>query len=371
MPSGRLPALLAILACRSFGLAQGTAGGTVGLGPVASADARRTEAAILDVLNGVPEAVGPATHEGTGEAIDQLQQAAERNAGLSTRQAKRAAGATGSGKRIQADAFRSSQARKAGFLDRLGKVLDIVDLVGSGAKVAGHLVEGDAVGAGEIVVSELTKKGAAVAGAAVGTAVAGPAGAVVGAGAGEEIHEATAGKWISQTADTIRNQQAQDALLGFAQAGRYTGTLHWTCQPPAQPGAMQPPTTIQYTGPVTADLDKDGNLKIHYDLKGGMPGLGVSGATAGIGMSLQMKATADLVGKAADGKFTAEGTSKGTTTFNVDYGGAQGAPENQSQTNSGSGTIKASGTYTRETLKGTFHSPGGSPPVPFELAKTR
>jgi hypothetical protein len=368
------PNRLTLLVCLlgpSILTAQVVSAGTVDLGPVVSADPRQSNAAILDSLNGIPDAVEPATHEGTGEAIDQAQQAAAANGNLSNTKAKGPSGASGSGKRAQATAWKSDQAKKAGFLDKLGKILDVIDVVSTAAKAAGHLVEGDTIGAGEVVVNDLTKKGAAALGSAFGTAVGGPMGAVVGAGAAEEIHNATTGKLISKTADAIRDQQAQDAMLGYAQAGRYTGQVQWTFTPPAQEGAMQPPMAIQYSGPVTADLDKEGNLKMHYDLKGGMPGLGVSGATAGIGMSLQMNAVADLAGTAKEGKFTANGISKGTTKFNVDYGGAQGAPENQSQTNNASGPIKATGTYTRETMTGTFSSPGGGPPISFVLTKTR
>ena len=365
-------ALLTILVSPPALAAQGISAGTADLGPVVSASPKTSGAAILDSLNGLPGLVEPATHEGTGEAIDQAQQAAEANANLSNTKAKGPSGASGSGKRAQAGAWKADQARKAGFLDRLGKILDVIDIVSTVAKAAGHLVEGDTIGAGEVVVNDLTKKGAAALGSAAGTAVGGPVGAVVGAGAAEEIHNATTGKWISNTADAIRNQQAKDAMLGSSQTGRYVGQMHWTYNPPMQEGAMQPPMTIQYSGPVTADLDKAGNLKMHYDLKGGMPGLGVSGATAGIGMSLQMSAVADLTGTAKDGKFTAAGTSQGTTQFNVNYGGAQGAPQNQSQTNNASGPVTATGTYTREAMTGTFTSPGGQgQPIDFVLTKTR
>jgi hypothetical protein len=358
--------------CASLLQGQETAGGTADLGPVISVSSQQSNAAILDVLNGVPDRVEPATHEGTGEAVDQAQKAAQANANLSNTKAKGLSGASGSGKRAQASAWKNDQAKKAGWLKKLGSALGVIDIVSTGAKAAGHLVEGDAVGAGQVVVSDLVKKGTAAVGAILGTAIGGPLGGVVGAGAGEELHGATTDKWIADKADSIRDQQAQEAMLGFAQAGRYTGQLHWTYNPPAQEGAMQPPMSIQYDGPITADLDKDGNLKIHYDLKGGMPGLGVSGATAGIGMSLQMSAAGDLTGTAKDGSFNAEGISKGTTKFNVDYGGAQGAPENQSQSNSGSGPVKATGTYTRETMTGTLTSPGGGgQPISFTLTKTR
>lgn len=351
---------------------QGVAGGSVDLGAVSSANPKQTNAAILDSLNGIPDVVEPATHEGTGEAIDQAQKAAEANSQLSNTKAKGPSGASGSGKRAQAGAWKNQQAQKAGWLKKLGNAINVIDIVSTGAKAAGHLAEGDAVGAGEVVVNDLVKKGTAIIGGLIGSAFAGPYGAVIGAGGAEEIHKATTGPWITKKADDIRDQQARDAQLGFAQAGRYAGQLHWSYNPPHQEGAMQPPMTIQYSGPITADLDRDGNLKIHYDLKGGMPGLGVSGATAGIGMSLQLTATGDLAGMAKDGSFAAEGTSKGSSTFNVDYGGAQGAPENQSQTNTGSGAIKASGTYTRETMIGTLVTGGaGGQSIPFTLTKTR
>lgn len=348
------------------------AGGTADLGPVVSVSPGQSNAAILDSLNGIPDLVEPGTHEGTGKAIEVAQDAAQAKANLSNTQAKRASGVSGHGKRAQAQAWKNDQARKAGYLDKLGKVLNVIDVVSTAAKAAGHLAEGDAIGAGEVIVSDLTKKGMATIGATIGTVFGGPMGGVVGAAGGEEIHKGSTGRLIAGAADAIRDQQARDAQLGFSQTGRYTGQLDWTYTPPAEAGAMQPPMAIHYAGPVTADLDRDGVLKIHYELKGSMPGLGVSGATAGIGLDLTMRATADLVGTAKDGRFTAEGTSKGTTTFNVDYGGAQGAPPNQSQTNSGSGAIQASGTYTRETLTGTFVSPGWTgKPISFVLTKSQ
>ena len=81
-------ALLTILVSPPALAAQGISAGTADLGPVVSASPKTSGAAILDSLNGLPGLVEPATHEGTGEAIDQAQQAAEANANLSNTKAK-------------------------------------------------------------------------------------------------------------------------------------------------------------------------------------------------------------------------------------------------------------------------------------------
>jgi hypothetical protein len=103
-----------------------------------------------------------------------------------------------------------------------------------------------------------------------------------------------------------------------------------------------------------------------------MEGLGVAGATAGIGMTLQMTVGGDLAGQAKDGVFQAKGHSSGLSRFNVDYQGHAGAPANQSQTSSGGGPVAASGTFTRETLTGTLTSSGvNAKPIAFTLTKQR
>lgn len=130
--------------------------------------------------------------------------------------------------------------------------------------------------------------------------------------------------------------------------------------------------SVRFQGPMTADLDRDGNLKIHYDLKGTLDGLGVAGATVGINMGFSVTTTGDLTGLAKEGTFQAKGTSHGTSHFKADFGGLANAPQPQRQDSTFSGAMTASGSYTRETLTGTLSSPNvQAKPMTFVLTKGR
>lgn len=351
--------------------AQETAGGTARLGSPLRVPQEQANGSVLDVLNGVPDTMEPLTHEGTGKALEELKKTYDQKANLSNTAAKRASGASGAGKRAQAVEWKGAQAKKAGFIDRAGKFLNKLDLLGKIAQGFGRAWEGDYIGVGELAVDEATKKLMAAAGAAGLGALGGPLGAVVGAGAGEEVHKRTTGKAIAQGADAWRTQRLKDEKLGMAWSGRYSGTVTWT-QTVADPNGMAPPMTFHFSGPMTADLDaKTGALRIEYSLKGSAPNL-VGGATVGISMNLSMTSSGALTGRAEGGSFSAEGAATSVSHFRADFGGLEGAPPPQEQTQRGSATVRASGTYTRETLTGTLTTPGSQArPLNFTLSKER
>lgn len=351
--------------------AQDTAGGTARLGPPLRVPQEQANGSVLDVLNGVPDAMGPLTHEGTGKALEELKNIYDQKANLSNTAAKGASGASGAGKRAQAVEWKGAQAKKAGFLDQVGKALNKLDLWGKFWQGAGRAWEGDYIGVGELAVDEATKKLLAAGGAAGGAAMGGPLGSVIGAGAAEELHTQTTGKWIAGKADDLRTQKAKEAMLGVGWSGRYRGTVTWT-QTVADPNGMAPPMTFHFSGPMTADLDaKTGALRIEYSLKGSAPSL-VGGATAGISMDLSMTSSGTLTGRAEGGSFSAEGTATSTSRFRASFGGYQGAPPPQDQTQQGSAAVRAGGTYTREALTGTLTTPGSpTKPLTFTLIKER
>jgi hypothetical protein len=266
--------------------------------------------------------------------------------------------------------WKADQAKKAGFLSKLGKFLQVVDIVSTTAQAAGYLWEGDAVGAGEVVVKDITKKGVAAAGAFVGTATAGPVGGFVGATAGDELAGVTTSPWIEKTADAIRNQQNRDKYLGTGRVGRYEGNISYVFHPPMPEGVNAPSMGIQYTGPVTATLEKGGDLKLHFQLKGKLTGGGIAGAAANLAMDLDISATADLTGQVTGDSFTAKGTSSGTGQFAIHVPTAAGGGT-QRQSSSGSGAVTASGTITPGTLSGSLSSPQSPQmkPIPFVLTK--
>lgn len=362
--------ILALLMLLPAG-AQETAGGTARLGPPLRVPQEQANGSVLDVLNGVPDAMGPLTHEGTGKALEELKNIYDQKANLSNTAAKGASGASGAGKRAQAMEWKGAQAKKAGFLDKVGKTLNKLDIWGKFVQGVGRAWEGDYIGVGELAVDEATKKLLAGAGAAGGTALGGPLGSVAGAAAGEELHTRTTGKWIAGAADDLRTQKAKEAMLGVGWSGRYRGTVTWT-QTVADPNGMAPPMTFHFSGPMTADLDaKTGALRIEYSLKGSAPSL-VGGATAGISMDLSMTSSGTLTGRAEGGSFSAEGTATSTSRFRASFGGYQGAPPPQDQTQQGSASVRAGGTYTREALTGTLTAPGSpTKPLTFTLIKER
>lgn len=327
--------------------------------------------ALYDAMETVGTTVTSAKTEGVDKTLETAQKAYEAAAEGNRRAAKNASGFT---KGADARAWQAGQAGKANTIRKIRFVGDLIEIVDAFSSAGGYLAEGDTTGAAAIFINALGKKGAAGLGAAGGS-IAGPAGAIVGAEGGGQAYDAYVAAKVTKLADDKRNQDARDANLGFSMTGRYAGQVTWVTTPQydasvASNGA--PPMTFRFKGPMTADLDREGNLKIHYELKGAMEGLGMAGATMGIGMAMQMSVNADLAGKARDGVFQAKGHSSGTSQFNVDYKGHAGAPANQSQTSTGGGAVEGSGTFSRETLTGTITSIGvKAQPITFTLTKQR
>ena len=79
-----------------------------------------------------------------------------------------------------------------------------------------------------------------------------------------------------------------------------------------------------------------------------------------------------LTGRAEGGSYSPAGPATSGSHFRADFGGLAGAPPPQEQTQRGSATVRASGTYTRETLTGTLTTPGSQArPLNFTLSKGR
>ena len=352
-------------------LAQGNAGDTTRLsspGSPLTVTPFDGSKALWDVMETVGTTVSTAKTEGVDKTAEIAQKAFEAASQGNRHAAKQMSGL---GKGADARAWQAGQAGKANTLRKMRLVGDLIEIVDAFSSAGGYLAEGDTTGAAAIFINALGKKGAAALGAAGGS-IAGPAGAIVGAEGGGQGYDAYVTGKVTKLADDKRDRDARDANLGFSLTGRYAGQVTWVATPQFDPSTGAPPMTFRFQGPMTADLDREGNLKLHYELKGTMEGLGMAGATAGIGMSMQMTVTADLAGRAKDGVFQAKGRSTGTSRFNVDYRGAAGAPANQSQNSTGGGPAKASGVFTRETLSGTITSPTmKAQPITFTLTKQR
>ncbi len=349
-------------------VAQGNAADTTRLDATLNVTPFDGSKALWDAMETVGTTATTVKTEGVDKTAEIAQKTFDAAAQGNRRAAKQMSGLT---KGADARAWQAGQAGKANTLRKMRLVGDLIEIVDAFGSAGGYLAEGDTTGAAAIFINALGKKGAAALGAAGGS-LAGPAGAIVGAEGGGQGYDAYVADKVTKLADDKRNRDALNANLGFSQTGRYAGQVSWVTTPPFDPSTGAPPMTFRFQGPMTADLDREGNLKLHYELKGGMEGLGVAGATMGIGMTMQMTVSADLVGKAKDGVFQAKGTSTGTSRFNVDYQGRAGAPANQSQNSTGGGPAEASGVFTRETLSGTITSPGvKAKPITFTLTKQR
>lgn len=349
-------------------MAQGTAGDSAHLDPILNVNPSDGSKALWDAMETVGTTVTGAKTEGVDKTLETAQKAFEDAAKGNRHAAKQMSGAT---KGADARAWQAGQSGKANTIRKIRFVGDLIEIFDAFSSAGGYLAEGDTTGAAAIFINALGKKGAAGLGAAGGS-IAGPAGAIVGAEGGGQAYDAYVAAKVTKLADDKRNQDARDANLGFSMTGRYAGQVTWVTTPQYDASTGAPPITFRFQGPMTADLDREGNLKMHYDLKGAMEGLGVAGGTMGIGMTMQMSVNADLAGRAKDGVFQAKGHSSGVSRFNVDYGGRAGAPANQSQTSTGSGPVEANGTFSRETLQGTITSIGvKAKPITFTLAKQR
>jgi len=324
--------------------------------------------ALYDAMDTVGTTVTTAKTEGVDKTLEIAQKAFEDASKGNRHAAKQMSGLT---KGADARAWQAGQAGTANTIRKVRFVGDLIEIFDAFSSAGGYLAEGDTTGAAAIFINALGKKGAAGLGAAGGSIV-GPAGAIVGAEGGSRAYDTYVADKVNKLADDKRNQDARDANLGFSMTGRYAGQVTWVATPQYDASTGAPPMTFRFKGPMTADLDRNGNLKMHYDLKGSMEGLGMAGATVGIGMTMQMSVSGDLAGQAKDGVFKAKGQSSGTSQFNVDYRGHAGAPANQSQTSTGGGAVEASGVFTREALNGTIVSIGvKAQPITFSLTKQR
>lgn len=360
-------AALAALGGAIWAVAQ-VSGGTVQLGAPLSVSTSEGSGALYDAMETVGTTVTTAKTEGVDKTLEILQAGYQKASEGNRHAAKQMSGMT---KGADARTWQANQAGKAGFIRKIRLVGDLIEIVDSFSGAAGYLAEGDTTGAAAVFINGLGKKGASALGAAAGS-VGGPVGAVVGAEGGDRIYKGYVEGKVNKLADDKRDQDARDRLLGLPMAGRYSGNVIWIHKLAYDASTGAPPVTFRFQGPMTADVDRDGNLKMHFDLKGTMEGLGLAGQTAGISMGLQMGTRGDLTGTAKDGQFTARGTATSDSTFNVDFGGRPGAPQNQSQRSQGGGALEAQGTFTRETLQGSITSSGAqAQPITFVLTKGR
>lgn len=101
-----------------------------------------------------------------------------------------------------------------GWCSKVGKVLDVINVVAVGAQAAGYAAEGDMNGASGVVVSETTKRVTTAAGALAGAFTGGHCGAIIGAAAAEEFHGAVTQKIIEKNVDIARNNLAKEKMQG-------------------------------------------------------------------------------------------------------------------------------------------------------------
>ncbi len=324
--------------------------------------------AVYDTMETVGTTVKDLKTEGVDKTLELAQKHFQDLSQGNRRGAKQASGLT---KGADARAWQSSQGGRAKTLQKIRIVGDLIEVVDAFSGAAGYLAEGDTTGAAAIFVNALGKKAASAAGAGLGSAL-GPAGAVVGAEGGDRAYQAYVADRVTKAADDKRNRDALAANLGHAMTGRYAGNVTWVAQAPYDAASGAPPMSVRFQGPMTADLDREGRLRIHYELKGVMEGLGVAGATAGLNLGFTLETSGDLEGLAKDGTFQAKGQSRGTSHFRADFGGLPNAPAPQRQDSAFSGAMEARGTFTRETLTGTLSSPQvHAKPMTFVLTKQR
>lgn len=360
------PRIRPLLVGAALALSAQTAGDTTRLDPILNVPPFDAEKAIYDTMETVGTTVTSAKTEGVDKTLEIAQKHFE---GLSQGNRHAAKQLSGLPKGADARAWQATQGGRASTLGKIRLVGDLIEIFDAFSSAGGYLAEGDTTGAAAIFINALGKKGAAAAGAGIGSAL-GPAGAIVGAEGGDRAYKTYVEDRVNKAADDKRVRDAKAALLGLPKTGRYSGMVTWVAQAPYDARTGAPPMSVRFQGPMTADLDRDGNLKFHYELKGTLEGLGVAGATAGLSMGFSVTTTGDLTGVARDGVFEAKGTSRGTSHFRADFGGMPNAPQPQTQDSTFSGAMKASGTFTRETLTGTLTSPNvQAKPMSFVLTK--
>jgi len=174
-----------------------------------------------------------ATQDKMGEAVKQLGEASKEDAAVEatlTRQSQNrlvqqpTGGLSPENKTLRSQLIKEGDevienTKGAGtWCSKIGKVLDVINVVAVGAQAAGYAAEGDMNGASGAVVDETTKRVTSVAGAFVGGLGGGQVGAILGATAGEEFHNATTKKLIEKNVDNARNEDARDKMLGTGAA---------------------------------------------------------------------------------------------------------------------------------------------------------
>ena len=102
--------------------------------------------------------------------------------------------------------------KEATWFDKFNNGLEVINVVGVGAKAAGHAWEGDWHGAGGAILDEFAKK--IVTG--IGTILVSPVpviGSVAGASLGEEFHDKVTKPALESNIDKIREKEAKERML--------------------------------------------------------------------------------------------------------------------------------------------------------------
>lgn len=102
--------------------------------------------------------------------------------------------------------------KEATWFDKFNNALEVINVVGVGAKAAGHAWEGDWHGAGGAVLDEFAKKIAT----GIGTILVSPVpviGPVAGASLGEEFHDKVTKPALESAVDKAREQDAKEKML--------------------------------------------------------------------------------------------------------------------------------------------------------------
>lgn len=102
--------------------------------------------------------------------------------------------------------------KASGYADKVGKVLQRINMVSTGMKALGYVVEGDFTGAAGVLIQETTKSGMAAGGGLLGSWV--PGGQFLGANLGEMAHDEYVKKAIDSYENAIRDKAYVDKYVG-------------------------------------------------------------------------------------------------------------------------------------------------------------
>ncbi|MBI4912412.1 MAG: hypothetical protein HY823_06720 [Acidobacteria bacterium] len=159
-----------------------------------------------------------ASHEGTGKALDLL---GEHFKNLSEGRGPDGTPLTrgqlrgmvdGGGKSAKVQALKDNCKALSDKLEKLGKAISIFDV---GAKVAGHIAEGDTSGALIVIPQELGKQLCSKAGAFLGSLTGTPVGTVGGAALGEEAWKGLGGEAaFEKMAQQVKNLEKMAEYAG-------------------------------------------------------------------------------------------------------------------------------------------------------------